>query len=1197
MTAINFPNNPQLNDTFTTNNTVFTWNGDSWTLTQQTYNTISQTYGSNTQNIEIDISNGNNIKIDLDTKVGSSVSFKNVPQDLSSKISLLLERNDLIGQPDLDIAKYNGEFKLYSEFLIDNIQQILISPDGVYIYFLEFGKLQSGKMSTPWDLNTVEKISEVTTFSGSDSLYFSPDGINLYITNSTGNFIDRYILNEPWNLETSQSVFPNAVEFFSPSTQGTTPTSVFFKPDGTQMYVLTASNDSVFQYELTTPWSFASGNINYSFKTFTITEDTTPKHIYIKPDGKSLFALGRTNDRIYEYILSADWDITLSGGADNQYSYASLSTTGQALFFKPDGSKMYIGEVTSDKVFIFDVENWDITTSTNTGYYSMSYYDAIPTGIFVTHDGTKMYTSGVARDYIHYFELSKPFDITTAKYKNIELYVGGVEATPYNIYVSKDGVYLFVIGISSDVIRKFIMTTPWDLTTATYLDFGNFGTGETFPTGIWFSDDGNHLYMVGSTNDTIYHYNLPNPWTLGNNVLTLTSTLSVSALANPISVVLTSDGRNLFVNNTTVNNEIIYQYSLSTPFVLSSAVFTNKTLLASDFVSGIDMIGMSVSSDGSHLYIIDAITDKAHQFKIRNGEFDLNNYTYDNVTFNSATSSGDSDVKSFQWGKDGYRLYVMGNTNKAILQYSLTSQYDLTTISAAPTGFISYSNAGVEMTGFSFNDIGNKIYIISNQNSNIYQYTLQNPWELVNSTTVYNGVSSLPSPKIYNSEAVYTSPGTYEWVCPDDVYSVSAVCVGGGAGGLSGNSFAAQAGGGGGLGWKNDIPVIPGQTYTLGVGAGGPTGGFTGLNRAGGNSYFISTSTVCGFGAPNSTGGTFVGDGGGNGGQGGFSTSVTVSSGGGGAGGYLGNGGNGAVSTNFPIAGSGGGGGGGQGSSLSNSIGANGGNVGLYGIGANGVAYSGDGSTTVSNGVAIAVGGGGRSYDADDPSETVCAGRTGGVRLVWGRGKKYPYDAYLADEEGPFFIKPHTKIQFKPDGTRMYIMGLYNNSIVEYVLTEPWNLTKIDNRRTAVFQQHFRIDVNEKNLSSFVISSNGTKLFVYGLDIDRIHQFTMPTPWDITTATYDFVVSSAFLSIPIVDIKFDFSGRKMGVLSDANNLIYQYTISDYNPTILWPENIEWENGEPPEIPTVNSSKLIDLYISDNGSRIYGTEKFINSKNT
>ena len=110
----------------------------------------------------------------------------------------------------------------------------------------------------------------------------------------------------------------------------------------------------------------------------------------------------------------------------------------------------------------------------------------------------------------------------------------------------------------------------------------------------------------------------------------------------------------------------------------------------------------------------------------------------------------------------------------------------------------------------------------------------------------------------------YTSAGTFTWTAPAGVTSVCAVCVGAG-----GNETTAGGDGGGGLGWKNNIPVVPGQSYQVVVGAQGTSG------ANGQDSYFINTSTVKGGGGSiggtnnGGTGGDYVGDGGGNGGNGG----------------------------------------------------------------------------------------------------------------------------------------------------------------------------------------------------------------------------------------------------------------------------------------------------------------------------------------
>lgn len=226
--------------------------------------------------------------------------------------------------------------------------------------------------------------------------------------------------------------------------------------------------------------------------------------------------------------------------------------------------------------------------------------------------------------------------------------------------------------------------------------------------------------------------------------------------------------------------------------------------------------------------------------------------------------------------------------------------------------------------------------------------------------------SATPTLPVVGQQA-YTSSGTYTWVAPAGVNSVSVVAVGGGG-----------ARGGGGLGYKNNISVTPGASYTVLVGVGG--NGATGT--AGGASIFSSSCLVRGGGgsvsAGPSTGGTFTGDGGGNGGGGCFS--------GGGAGGYTGNGGN---SGSAAAACSGGGGGGG----FCGCRGFGGGGVGILGKGATGgVNQGGSGGANPTVGPTTVVGGlygGGGAYCFVCNSNK--GGANGAVRIIWpGTTRQFP---------------------------------------------------------------------------------------------------------------------------------------------------------------------------------------------------------------
>jgi hypothetical protein len=298
-------------------------------------------------------------------------------------------------------------------------------------------------------------------------------------------------------------------------------------------------------------------------------------------------------------------------------------------------------------------------------------------------------------------------------------------------------------------------------------------------------------------------------------------------------------------------------------------------------------------------------------------------------------------------------------------------------------------------------------------------------------------------------QAEYTTPGTYYWTAPLNVTSVCVVTVGGG-GGAGSNFYYIVPGGGGGLGWKNNIPVTPGQTYLVQVGYGAKDPAFSNGSDPqayiGGSSYFISTTTVLGEGGfggsygpgGSGSGGSYVGDGGGNGGAGGvtYAFDAAGGAGGGGAGGYSGTGGTGGSAGTSRVssytlasagtAGSGGGGGGGGGGTVtdnqyfSSSIGSGGGGVGIYGQGSNG--YGGQqtvaiyeyippesgGPIYVFNGVSqTQTGGGGGSSGGNGSSSAssplsgpVVGSVGGGLYGGGGGGRGYGYSSTFSGQGG-----------------------------------------------------------------------------------------------------------------------------------------------------------------------------------------------------
>ena len=238
------------------------------------------------------------------------------------------------------------------------------------------------------------------------------------------------------------------------------------------------------------------------------------------------------------------------------------------------------------------------------------------------------------------------------------------------------------------------------------------------------------------------------------------------------------------------------------------------------------------------------------------------------------------------------------------------------------------------------------------------------------------------NPSFGNAE--WTTEGSYSWTCPAGVTSVCAIAIGAG-GGYGQVSQGGAGGGGGGTGWKNNISVTPGTTYTIDVGGVSPTGngGDSGM-RNGGSYYVKGGGGNHGNGTSGGSGGNYIGDGGGNGGNGGNGlNSPRQYGGGGGAGGYQGDGGTGGYDTNasgswVSHGGTNGSGGSGAGSYA----GAQGGGVSIYGEGASGVSErtkeggSGGYGTNAGNQLEGKFGGG-------RGSNTPSLNWGGATRLVW----------------------------------------------------------------------------------------------------------------------------------------------------------------------------------------------------------------------
>ena len=242
---------------------------------------------------------------------------------------------------------------------------------------------------------------------------------------------------------------------FSVAAQETAPTGVFFKPDGTKMYVIGSSGDDVNEYDLSTPWDVSTASYLQNFSVSA--QDLTPADLYFKPDGTKMYILGANGDDVNEYDLSTPWDVSTASYLQN-FSVASQTLGPSGLSFKPDGTKMYVSSNnTPVRVYEYSLSStWDISTASYVQGFDVSSQENIPRGVAFKPDGTKMYVNGSGGNDVNEYSLSTPWDISTATFTVATFSFSAQGATSnQGVYFKPDGLSFFIIDQAIDSVLQY----------------------------------------------------------------------------------------------------------------------------------------------------------------------------------------------------------------------------------------------------------------------------------------------------------------------------------------------------------------------------------------------------------------------------------------------------------------------------------------------------------------------------------------------------------------------------------------------------------------------------------------------------------------------------------------------------------------------------------------------------------------------
>jgi sugar lactone lactonase YvrE len=232
-----------------------------------------------------------------------------------------------------------------------------------------------------------------------NGLFFKPDGTRMYIAGDTGNDITQYTLSTAWNVSTASTPVT-----FSISSQEGTIQDLFFKDDGTTMYIIGSSTDAIYQYTLGTAWDISTAS--YASKSFGVSaQENAPNGLWFKPDGTSMYIVGTTNDTVYQYTLSTAWDVSTASYASISFSVVNQDTNPTAINFSPDGAVMYILGNTFDRISQYTLGTpWNVSTATYVDAFYVGNQEQTPTGLFVSIANEVAYVCGSSSDSVYQYD-------------------------------------------------------------------------------------------------------------------------------------------------------------------------------------------------------------------------------------------------------------------------------------------------------------------------------------------------------------------------------------------------------------------------------------------------------------------------------------------------------------------------------------------------------------------------------------------------------------------------------------------------------------------------------------------------------------------------------------------------------------------------------------------------------------------------
>lgn len=490
--------------------------------------------------------------------------------------------------------------------------------------------IESPIESTPLDLNwgietnallrSSDLVAEITI---ARSCHISSDGLKLYVGDNTTQSVYEYDLASPWDLTTPPAYTGNSVN------RGVNFTDAFLKDDGTRLYIMTFAGDFA-EYVLSVPFDLSTAGT----PTIHNTVAASVNSIEVTNGGLDVYFTQDTGV-ILQWEMTTAWDLSTLVDTGKSFATGLLMTSGGATIVRPDGQRVLAAASSAQVIaeYTFDTPR-DISTlrlvASVGGFGSAQELCANP-------HGDKLFTMTASDVVIREYALGVHSPILT------------YQDSPSVTQDIRDNAVRIGQSGHIDTIAQVAQVESTELPAPLL--------------AMEIAPDGTKYFIAGN-DPSILQYDMSTPWDITTESFvanTFNAGFSIQSL------MISPDGLHVICVQ---GGGVVRFWTLPSAYDFDNAVQGASITPAEH--SG-TWIAACASLDGRNVYLFDSSGGLLYQYQRPGWESQTLAYTGNSINFASSNNTQCVSISS-----DGRTLYYNPNSD-TLREYALTTPWDIST--------------------------------------------------------------------------------------------------------------------------------------------------------------------------------------------------------------------------------------------------------------------------------------------------------------------------------------------------------------------------------------------------------------------------------------------------------------------------------------------------------------------------------------